>query len=207
MKFSFCITSLYENVNRLRESVQSIIDLKISNFEILVIGNNNNITLSGTQQIYFDEDQKSGWITKKKNILINESKFDNIVLMHDYFIFDSEWYKQYLDFGEDWDVCSNSQLLINGKRHFTDWVTWDDPMYSRYTSLNYDDWSRTKNMYQSGGYMLVKKSFMKKFPWNESMIIGTPEDVEWSLRMRTHALWKCNGKSIVKHNKIHRDAK
>jgi hypothetical protein len=62
-------------------------------------------------------------------------------------------------------------------------------------------------MYQSGGYMLVKKQFMLKFPMNESMAWGTGEDVEWSLRMRDYASWKCNGNALVTHNKWHRDAK
>jgi hypothetical protein len=61
-------------------------------------------------------------------------------------------------------------------------------------------------MYQSGGYMIVKKDFMLKVPMNENMVWGTAEDVEWSLRMREKANWKCNGNAIVTHNKIHRDA-
>ena len=42
---------------------------------------------------------------------------------------------------------------------------------------------------------------------NENMTWGNAEDVEWSLRMRENAVWKCNGKAIVKHNKVHRDAR
>jgi hypothetical protein len=59
---------------------------------------------------------------KKKNILTSEAKYDNIVLLHDYYVFDLNWYNNFLKFGDDWDVCSNAQQLITGKRHFTDWV-------------------------------------------------------------------------------------
>jgi hypothetical protein len=194
MKFSFGILTLYENTEQIQGVIDSIKALNILDHEILLIGPKND---QFKNTIEFDETQKEGWITRTKNV----------VVMHDYYTFDSDWYKNFVEFGDDWDVCSNAQLLINGNRHFTDWVTWDSPIFPRYTAMSYDDWSHTRCMYQSGGYMIVKKDFYKKFPMNEEMTWGTAEDVEWSLRMRTSAKWKCNGKSIVKHNKVHRDAR
>ena len=204
MKFSFGILTLYENTQQIQEVIDSIKKLKIPEYEILLIGPKNE---QFKNTIEFDENQKQGWITRKKNVLVDSCKYDNVVVMHDYYTFDKDWYKNFIKFGDDWDVCSNAQLLINDKRHFTDWVTWDSPIFPRYTAMSYDDWSHTLCMYQSGGYMIVKKDFYKKFPMNEDMTWGTAEDVEWSLRMRTSAKWKCNGKSIVKHNKAHRDAR
>lgn len=204
MKFSFGILTLYENTEQIQGVIDSIKSLSIPEYEILLIGPKND---QFENTIEFDENQKQGWITRKKNVLVDSCKYDNVVVMHDYYTFDKDWYKNFVEFGDDWDVCSNAQLLINGNRHFTDWVTWDSPIFPRYTALAYDDWSQTRCMYQSGGYMIVKKDFYKQFPMNEEMTWGTAEDVEWSLRMRTSAVWKCNGKSIVKHNKVHRDAK
>ena len=204
MKFSFGILTLYENTEQIQGVIDSIKALNILDHEILLIGPKND---QFKNTIEFDETQKEGWITRKKNMLVDSAKYDNVVVMHDYYTFDSDWYKNFVEFGDDWDVCSNAQLLINGNRHFTDWVTWDSPIFPRYTAMSYDDWSHTRCMYQSGGYMIVKKDFYKKFPKNEEMTWGTAEDVEWSLRMRTSAKWKCNGKSIVKHNKVHRDAR
>jgi hypothetical protein len=204
MKFSFGILTLYENPQQIQEVIDSIDALKIPEYEVLLIGPKND---QFKNAIEFDENKKQGWITRKKNILVDSCKYDNVVVMHDYYTFDKDWYKNFVEFGDDWDVCSNAQQLINGNRHFTDWVTWDSPVFPRYTAMAYDDWSHTLCMYQSGGYMIVKKDFYKKFPMNEEMTWGTAEDVEWSLRMRTSAKWKCNGKSIVKHNKVHRDAR
>ena len=204
MNFTFGIVTLYENTKQIEEVIQSIDALNIPNYEILLIGPKNE---QFKDAIEFDENVKQGWITRKKNVLVDSAKYDNVVVMHDYYTFDGDWYKNFLEFGDDWDVCSNAQLLINGKRHFTDWVIWDSPVFPRYSAIPYHDWSQTRCMYQSGGYMIVKKDFYKKFPMNEEMTWGSAEDVEWSLRMRTSANWKCNGKSIVKHNKVHRDAK
>jgi hypothetical protein len=207
MNFTFGITTDYSAPDRIKEVVQSINALKIPNFEILIITGSEIEPMENVRHIRFDENQKPNWVTRKKNILAEEATFNNVVLMHDYFVFDKDWYKNFLEFGEEWDVCSNAQLMMNGKRHFTDWVMWDSPIFPRYTSIPYDDWTQTAYMYQSGGYMIVKKRFMERFPMNENMTWGSAEDVEWSLRMRDRAIWKCNGNSIVKHNKIHRDMK
>lgn len=206
MNFSFGITTDYSDTTRLGEIKESIRSLQIPNYEILIIGGKHPEDEEDTCHIFFDESVRLNWVTRKKNTLAQAAKYDNVVIFHDYYIFDKNWYKNFLKFGEDWDVCSNAQLLITGKRHFTDWVCWDSPLFPRYTSLRYDDWSHTKYMYQSGGYMVVKKQFMKKCPMNEKMAWGSSEDVEWSLRMRKIANWKCNGNSITKHNKKHRDA-
>jgi len=207
MNFTFAITTDYSDFTRLEEIISSIKFLQIPKYEILIIGSVKQENKENIYHIFIEDPHQKGWVTRKKNILVQNASYDNIVLFHDYYVFDCNWYKEYLSFGEDWDVCSNAQNLITGKRHFTDWVTWDSPIFPRYTSLHYQDWRHTKHMYQSGGYMLVKKQFMLKFPMNESMAWGTGEDVEWSLRMRDYASWKCNGNALVTHNKWHRDAK
>ena len=211
MNFTFGITTTYTDVPRLKQIVDSIVNLNIPKYEILFIGDQTKqervaeLTHDKVGHIPFDESVKPGWTTKKKNILLQEASYNNVVLFHDYFVFHPEWYTHYLNFGEDWDVCSNAQHLMNGHRHFTDWVVWDDPILPRYTSVDYSDWSRTRYMYISGGYFLVKKSVGLENPLNENMIWGTPDDVEWSLRIRNRYNIKCNGLSLVKHNKKHRD--
>jgi hypothetical protein len=182
--------------------------LNIPKYEIIIIGPGEKPNdYVNERYINFDESQKSGWVTKKKNVIAQESKYDNIVLMHDYFVFDKDWYKNFLEFGDDWDMASCSQFLINGKRHFTDWVVWDSPFFPRYTSLNYDDWSHTMYMYQSGGFLVAKKQLILENKFDENLLWGQADDVEWSLRVRNKCKWVCNGKSIVRHNKVHRDAK
>lgn len=207
MNFSFCITTDYSDINRLNSVLESIHDLNIPWYEINVIGGRDSHESNLVSYIYFNENERPGWITRKKNILANYSKYENLVYLHDYYLFDKDWYKSYVEFGNDWDICSNQQLLINGKRHFTDWVVWDDPIFPRYSCLPYNEWSRTKYMYISGGYFLVKKNVVMNDPFNEALTHGQAEDVEWSLRVRDKYKMVCNGNAIVKHNKVHRDAK
>lgn len=207
MKFSFAITTTYDNLPQIEEVKDSIRKLNIPEYEIVLIGGQKYEDENDTRYVFFDETQKQGWVTRKKNTAVECCKYDNVVLMHDYYVFDTNWYKHMCEFGDNWEVCSCQQLLINGKRHFTDWVVWDSPFFPRYTCLPYDEWTHTPYMYQSGGFMMVKKHVIKQEPFNENLTHGQAEDVEWSLRMRNKFLWKCNGGAIVKHNKVHRDAK
>lgn len=207
MNFTFAITTDYSNEGRLDEIVQSIRNLHIPHYEVLIIGPGRDGQNGRVRCLGFDESIRPGWITRKKNLLCQQAEYDNIVLMHDYYVFDRNWYDEFLIFGDDWDICSNQQLLITGQRHFTDWVMWDHPTIPRYTSIDYNEWGLTQYMYISGGYYLLKKQTALQYPLNEQMLWGSAEDIEWSLRVRKTCKLVCNGNAIVRHNKVHRDAK
>lgn len=202
MNLTFGICSIYDDLPRLDAVIESIHALNIPNVEIIVAGSyiDGQIAMLGCQQLLTD-----GWTPKKKNLLAKFAQHENLVLLHDYYLFDPLWYQEFVKFGTDWDVCLNPQYLLSGKRHFTDWVVWDSPIYPRYYSLPYSDWSHTRYQYVSGGFFVVKRDFLRAHPFDEQMQPGSPEDVEWSLRIRDKAIMKCNPLSIVRHNKAHRD--
>lgn len=211
MKITFAITTIYEDVERIRGIIRSIVSQNIPEYEILIIGGDANYSFDdlspNVRCIKFDETVRPGWITKKKNILCQESKYENIVLMHDYFIFDLGWYQSMSEFTEkiDWDICSCRHFLINGKRH-SDWIVWDDPIFPRYSLLPYDEWSRTQYMFICGTFFMVKKYVVMEEPFNENLLHCQSEDIDWSLRVRNKYKIVCNGNATVRHNKIHRDA-
>lgn len=209
MRYTFGITTDYKNKDQLFEVFESIEEMGIPDYEILVVGGEQPYDTGHIKYIHFDEEQKPGWTTRKKNIIAEQAKYENVVLMHDYYVFDKNWYKNMVDFSMKvpWDICSCQQLLITGKRHFTDWVVWDDPIFPRYSALPYDEWTRVPFMYISGGFIQAKKQVLIDNPFNEELVHGQAEDVEWSLRIRNKYRIVCNGGSIVKHNKWHRDAK
>jgi hypothetical protein len=209
IQWTFGIVTGFEDHQRLNEILESIRALSIPEYEILLIGgeNKNFITsFDDVRIIDFDESQKPRWITRKKNILVNEAKYENIVLMHDYHIFDKDWYLNFKSFGTDWEICSCPQYLITGARNPMDWSLWDKPNHGRAWSLDYDDWSQTQYMYISGGFFIVKKHVLLEEPLDESRGWNEEEDVEWSMRVRNKYVMKCNGKSVVRHNKWHRHA-
>ena len=209
IQWTFGIVTGFEDYQRLDEILKSIRALSIPEYEIILIGGGNSefvVFAEDVRVIDFDESQKPKWITRKKNILVNEAKYDNIVLMHDYHVFDKDWYENFKYFGTEWDICSCPQYLITGARNPMDWSLWDKPGHGRAWSLNYDDWSQTQYMYISGGFFIVKKHVLQQEPLDESRGWNEEEDVEWSMRVRNKYVMKCNGGSVVRHNKWHRHA-
>jgi hypothetical protein len=182
--------------------------MNIPEYEILFVGGGDSSGIEGNdiRKIDFDENEKPLWITKKKNILVQNAKYDNVVVMHDYNKFDVDWYTSFKEFGTEWDICSCPQFLITGMRNPMDWSLWDKPGYGRAWSLDYRDWSQTQYMYISGGFFIVKKHVMIEEPLNEELLWNQEEDVEWSMRVRNKYVMKCNGGAIVRHNKWHRHA-
>ena len=209
IQWTFGIVTGYQDKYRLKNIINNIISLNIPEFEILIVGGNRedfSVDYPQVKFIDFDESEKPLWITKKKNIIANLAMYENIVIMHDYHVFENDWYVNFKSFGTDWDICSCPQYLINGARNPMDWSLWDKPGHGRAWSLDYDDWSQTQYMYISGGFFIVKKHVMLKEPLDESLGWNEAEDVEWSLRVRDSYVMKCNKNSIVRHNKWHRHA-
>jgi hypothetical protein len=205
---SFCITSDLSDLTRVNKVIDSIRTLKVLKYEILIIAEIKDHMFdnqSDIKYIYFDEDKSKKWITKKKNILAQNAQYENLVMMHDYFLFDNNWYNNFVSFEYDWDICSNPQNFMNGRRNPFDWTVWDDPIYPRYTGLCYNNWNRTKHMYISGAFYLLKMHVAIDNPLNENLYWGQAEDVEWSLRIRNKYKILCNGSSVVTHCKSHRD--
>lgn len=119
--WSFCITTGYDDVDKLQEVVDSIRSLTIPNYEILFIGDQTGLpdgSLIGEDvtHIHFDDSVKPRWITRKKNILAQTAQYENLAMMHDYHVFDIWWYSHFLQFEQAWDICSCQQLFINGDR-------------------------------------------------------------------------------------------
>jgi hypothetical protein len=111
-----------------------------------------------------------GWITKKKNLVAYMSKYENLVITHDYVGFCRGWYRNFVEFGEDWEVCMNSIRRDDGRR-FRDWITfkewWGWPLF-----LPYEVTDQTSKMYVSGTYWCAKKHYMVKNPLNEKSKMG-----------------------------------
>jgi len=211
VKFTFGVCSTPGNEQRIKNILASIEKNKIpsATCEVVVVGNISPLGYSPIDvRIFpFDESKKSGWITKKKNIITEKAKFENIVYMHDYIVLEDGWYKAMCDYGNEWDLLMNRIINIDGSR-YRDWVlvgSWtNNPFVERQSMkglLPYEEKRLTKWMYFSGAYWIAKKKFMKEYPLNESLVACESEDVEWSYRVKEEAKFFLNEKAVVKINK------
>jgi hypothetical protein len=182
---------------RIKKIINTIEVQKIPNYEIVIVGGEhvyseyNNLT-----HIPFDDQTYFGWITKKKNLIIENSKYENIVFMHDYYSLDKEWYANMLKYGNDFHLLMNPITDINGNRYH-DWEIIN--MFSNATTLlPYDVRDLTKFMYFSGGFWIAKKSVMIEFPLDESLRWGQAEDVKWSQKVKSKYEFELNIDSKIK---------
>lgn len=187
MKLTFGIVTNTSTQHYLNEIILSIINqcIEKDNYEIIIVGGYIDINIYNVKcnirWFSFDETVKKGWITKKKNIITNEARGEVIVYLHDYLKFDKEWYKNWCDFGWDWDIAINRIETNNGKRAI-DWMGL--PTDNKYGNvlLPYN-YTNIKGMYIPGNFWLAKKDTMLKYPLDERLSWGEAEDIEWSKRV------------------------
>lgn len=185
--------------------ISSIQNLKVKEYEILVIGGEATFQDARITHIPFDETQKLNWITKKKNTLAQRASYENLILCHDYIGFEPDWAAGFDIFGNDWSIALNRVVDRRGRR-FYDWVSWDSPTFQTYAPIPYSLSDHVNYQFIPGAYWAVKTQFMIENPLNETLTWGESEDIEWSLRVRDQGL-RFNPFSQNFHLKKHRGFK
>lgn len=203
MNFTIGIVTAGGNQEGLHRVLASIEEQNIPQFEVIVVGGTVWYETDIMRLMPFDESKKKAWITRKKNIITENAKYDNIVYMHDYITLNPGWYEGFLKFGNDFDLCMTPIQNANGTR-FRDWTLWPDDLthilgqWNRHYLLPYEETRLSKYMYFSGAYWVAKKHVMREFPLDESLSWGESEDVKWSKEVREKYEFKLNTHSSVK---------
>ena len=230
--FTFGIITLCEDTcgDYLKQSIESIIKLNIPEYEIIVVGNgdklkNDPFLISNSIKVIdFDFTIKKDWITKKKNLITQNAKYENIIYQHDYIYYNSDWYVGFKEFGEDFKVCMTKIINTDGSR-FRDWVVF--PFHHagnnrlsreveklwKYAGIEnnesmipYTENRLNKYQYFSGSYWVAKKSIMTEIPLDENLSWGQGEDVDFSQRFTAKYKFSMNELSSVNLLKWKQDA-
>jgi hypothetical protein len=208
MEFTFGIITDGNNDSFIEKIITSIENNKLKLYEIIIVGNSKVKTLNQfTKIIPFDESIKNAWITRKKNIIIEEAKYENIVMMHDYIILESDWYEGFLKFGNNWDIVVNKIKNSDGKR-FRDFVLAPDLYIWRILGMRPNkglipynvkaNLSLNKFRYISGSYYVIKKKIGLNYKLNEKLSWGQGEDYEFCSRLiQSNILMNFNPNSTV----------
>jgi hypothetical protein len=215
MNFSFGIITNGENDSFIKIIIDSIIINKIPNYEIIIVGNTKIENSENINIFNFDEKIKEGWITKKKNIIIEKAIYENVVIVHDYVSFDKDWYAGFLKFGNNFELCITKIKNKDNTRYrdytlFPYRVDYLDRNYSPHDINSYlstncllpysfkNSINTNKYLYISGAYFVVKKYIGLTFPLDERLSHGGGEDVEWCKRLHNNnIIIECNSYSSV----------
>ena len=201
MDFTFGIITCAKTNSFIPQIIQSIEAQGIPNYEIIIVGT-CSANSKACRVIPFDE---SDWITRKKNIIFQEAKYENVVVFHDYIVLAPGWYEGFLKFGNNFQVCINQIRTLDGKR-FRDYVLFNNYLppvpFSRNTLIPYScvlTPQISKLSYISGSYYVVKKSLALKIPLREELHWNQGEDVIFSQDLGdNNILIQCNAYSSVK---------
>jgi len=212
MDFTFGIITAGDNDSFINIIIESIQNNKIPNYEIIIVGNTKVFETDKITVIQFDESIYNGWITKKKNIIAENAKYENIVLLHDYVKLNDNWYQGFLKFGNEFKYCINPIINFDGNR-YRDYLLFPgdynldhtpvniDKYFGEYCLLPYDfenNLKTNKYMYISGAYYVIKKNVALIHKLDETYLHDHGEDVELSKRLhRNGIIINCNKYSSV----------
>ena len=108
-----------------------------------------------------------------------KSIFENVIIIHDYVVFDSKWYQGFLNFDPDWDVSMCKIVNKDGTR-WRDWILWwcgIAPYKLEHNNtllppnrLLYDDCRYTNSdMYINGTVIIGKRNFLMENKLDENL--------------------------------------
>lgn len=182
-KWTFGIITNGKRPDWVKRIADSISKLHVPQYEIVVCGTYSNKLEENLIYIPFNKRDERGWITRKKNIILENAKFENICILHDRVILDKNWYKGMVKWGNTFEHLSCIQAF-KGKR-VADWLLHerlDNIEFSFASLLDYKDWDW--NVYQPGQIHILKKRFAVKVLWDETYYWQNPEDLKISNQLR-----------------------
>ncbi|MDI9873365.1 hypothetical protein [Flectobacillus rivi] len=188
--WSFGIVSDGKKDDRIFNIVRQIREFKIPNYEILICGPQPKFDLG--KDIVWLDDSDLYWdlripITAKKNRIIYNASYNNLVLLHDRISFSEDWYEKVKKYGNTFEILANKvfdeetqslrvQDWMHYERDFTDFLG------IKAGALSYLEWNPT--VYVDGGFIIAKTSILKSIDgYNESLHWGEAEDVDLSKRL------------------------
>ncbi|RJQ38231.1 hypothetical protein C4559_02035 [Candidatus Microgenomates bacterium] len=183
-KWTFGIVTNGERNDWLEEIIHSIQNLKIPNYEIIVCGKYKNRKEKNFTYIDFNQRGEKGWITKKKNLICEKAKYENLCIIHDRLVFDKNWYEGIKKYGNAFELLGCTQIEKTTKTHAGDWLTLGGPIGTLYKIARIKETDWDYYTFLSGQLMIIKKSIWRKILWNETMYWGDQEDGDISFRAR-----------------------
>lgn len=178
-KWSFGIISngqRDENVDRIIGAINA---QGIPKLQIMVCGKYANKNGYEIDYLPFSKKDEQGWITRKKNLIMEKAKYENVMVLHDRIFPSKNWYAGMKKYGNCFDALSC--VLLNektGKRE-GDWIANIPGVLGH---LDYSDWDERAVM--NGAYVILKKSAWGKAPWNEHLFWNEAEDFEMGERQK-----------------------
>ncbi|MCR4264144.1 MAG: hypothetical protein NUV98_05515 [Candidatus Roizmanbacteria bacterium] len=212
-KWTFGIVTNGDRNEWVERMIVSIRKQKIPSYEIIICGNYYDRKEKDVVYIPFNERADRGWITRKKNLICEHARFENICVLHDRIVLDSNWLSGMKRYGNTFELLGCVQIDAETGVQAGDWITNGGPIETEYSvsRLDYEDWDPF--VYVSGQLTIIKRYIWKEILWDETRYWNNKEDTDITFRARdagyvtrfnphatTTALAWRHGKLPIKYN-------
>lgn len=127
-------------------------------------------------------------ISEKKNKIVCAAIYENIVIFHDRYQVDENYFRGFDVFGYDFDFLTIRQLYPSGNE-FPSYLkfainekTWQTPIVIQ----KYDEVSSSS--FINGGLIIIKKKTALKINFNSLLLHNEAEDVEFAMQMHINGI-------------------
>lgn len=180
-KWTFGIITNGKRLDWLEKIIDSISAQTIPHYEVIVCGTSPVSVFRSPKMSYlpFNRRDDLGWITYKKNMIMDNARYENVCVIHDRIIFSEGWYEGMKKWGNCFEHMS-CKIIFDGQRDASDWPCVDSVIKKNgknllFTSaLDYRDWHR--DAFVGGSMHIGKKSLFVKYPWPLSVYWNEGED-------------------------------
>lgn len=196
-KWTFGIITNGVRLDWIEQIIKSIKAQHIPHYEIILCGRYFDRPEKNIRYIPFNERDDKGWISRKKNLIVDAAQYENICIIHDRLTFDKDWYQGMKDWGNCFEHLCCPQYYESARTN--DWLLHEKlpgVEFSFVSHLDFKDWDW--NACQGGQFHLLKKSVVQQVYWNESYLWGRAEDVALTNDLRSKGfIIRCNPKSTL----------
>ena len=171
-KWTFGIITVGKRNEWVDRIIDSIKSLQIPQYEIIICGIYHERPESNIKYIHFIEGDDRGWITKKKNLICEAAKYENLCITNDRIMYNNNWFEGMKKYGNCFESLGCVQTLSSGQR-VGDWFTFGGEctrvmgMPFKLGLIDYQDWDEWS--YVVGSLNIVKKSVWKEVKWDETL--------------------------------------
>jgi glycosyltransferase involved in cell wall biosynthesis len=181
---SFCIPTNGAKPEKTKQTIKSI-QREMGEFphEIIVAGDVENFKdIEGLVLVDKSQEAHSRKVASLRNASGDRASFDMIAWLDDDILIGNGWMKNTLNHSENngWNVLGNKLLNPDGSRH------WDRATLNPHVIVDYNHPEYDTNLYQTSGFIMVRKKVFEKVRWDEECLIradqegGVSEDIKYS---------------------------
>lgn len=183
-QWTFGIVTNGKRPDWLQEAIASIRSQGVPDYEILVVGPRQHLLIDGEdlRVIDFTEKDELGWISRKKNLIAESARYENLAIMHDRIVLGRDWYEGMRAYGNYFWLLGVPVESSNGKGRNVDWVRYKGQRGARRLAeielLDYEDWDPF--VFVNGGILIAKRSCWIQIRLDERLFWQQNEDVWFS---------------------------